>query len=142
MSPGGAHAFAAKDGKYKSLTQYEKDEQGNLVGSLEIPLSVGILGGAINANPAYKIALKILSADGIEEFTSVIAAVGLAQNLAALRALATEGIQKGHMSLHARNLALTAGAKGDEIEKIAQQMVREENISFDRAKELLESKKR
>ena len=138
----GAHAFAAKDGKYKSLTQYEKDEQGNLVGSLEIPLSVGILGGAINANPAYKIALKILSADGIEEFSSVIAAVGLAQNLAALRALATEGIQKGHMSLHARNLALTAGAKGDEIEKIAQQMVREENISFDRAKELLESKKR
>ena len=138
----GVHAFAAKDGKYKSLTQYEKDEQGNLVGSLEIPLSVGILGGAINANPAYKIALKILSADGIEEFSSVIAAVGLAQNLAALRALVTEGIQKGHMSLHARNIALTAGAKGDEIEKIAQQMVREENVSFDRAKELLESKKR
>ncbi len=138
----GIHAFAVKDGKYKSLTHYEKNEEGHLVGSLEIPLSVGILGGAINANPSYKISLKILSVEGIKEFSNVIAAVGLAQNLAALRALVSEGIQKGHMSLHARNIAMTAGAKEAEIEKIAQQMLKEENISYDRAKELLKSKKK
>lgn len=138
----GVHAFAVNDGKYKSLTHYEKNEEGNLVGFLEIPLSVGILGGAINANPAYKISLKILSIDGVEEFSNVIAAVGLAQNLAALRALVTEGIQKGHMSLHARNIAMTAGAQESEIEEIAQQMLTEENISFDRAKEILKSKKK
>jgi len=138
----GVHAFAVKEGKYKSLTHYEKNEEGNLVGFLEIPLSVGILGGAISANPAYKTALKILSIDGIEEFSNVIAAVGLAQNLAALRALVTEGIQKGHMSLHARNIAMTAGAEESEIEEIAQQMQSEENISFDRAKEILKSKKK
>ena len=138
----GIHAYAAKDGKYKSLTNYEKNEEGHLVGTLEIPLSVGILGGAINTNPTYKISLKILGTEGIEEFSNVIAAVGLAQNLAALRALVSEGIQKGHMSLHARNIAMTAGAQENEIEEIAQQMLVEENVSFDRAQELLKSKKR
>jgi len=134
----GAHAYAAIRGKYQALTKYEKNEDGDLVGYLEIPLSIGTIGGAINMNPIYKLSLKILQVTNVIEFTNVVGAVGLAQNLAALRALVDEGIQKGHMSLHARNMAINVGAKGEEIEKIAKQLVQEEKITFDYAKDLLQ----
>ncbi|NPD87825.1 MAG: hydroxymethylglutaryl-CoA reductase, degradative [Asgard group archaeon] len=133
----GAHVYATKEGGYKSLTKFTKNDNGDLLGCLEIPLSIGVLGGAINVNPTYKTALKILGVSNVEEFACVVAAVGLAQNVAALRALVSEGIQKGHMMLHARNIAINAGAKGDKIEEITQRMIEEENISFDRAKEIL-----
>ncbi|MCE7739873.1 MAG: hydroxymethylglutaryl-CoA reductase, degradative [Candidatus Heimdallarchaeota archaeon] len=133
----GAHAFAVKEGRYRSLSRFEKNKDGDLVGYLEVPTFVGILGGAMNVNPIYKLSFKIMGISSAKEFSEVLGAVGLAQNLAALRALCSEGIQKGHMSLHARNIAITAGAKGENIERIAQQMMKEEKISFDRAKELL-----
>ncbi|MCG3220180.1 MAG: hydroxymethylglutaryl-CoA reductase, degradative [Candidatus Heimdallarchaeota archaeon] len=135
----GAHVYATKDGGYKSLTKFTKNNNGDLFGCLEIPLSIGVLGGAINMNPTYKAVLKILGVSNVEEFACVVAAVGLAQNVAALRALVSEGIQSGHMTLHARNIAINAGAKGDKIEEIAQQMIEEEKISFDRAKDILDN---
>lgn len=134
----GAHAFASMDGWYTSLTHYEEDSQGNLVGTIELPLAVGIIGGATSTHPKAKIARKILGVKTAREFAEVLAAVGLAQNFAALRALATEGIQKGHMSLHARNIAVMAGAKGEEIDKVADFMVKEGKVRLDRAKEILE----
>ncbi len=134
----GAHSYAAKDGRYKPLTRYWKDENGNLAGEIELPIAVGIVGGATRTNPLAKLSLKILGVKTSQELAEVIAAVGLAQNFAAMRALATEGIQKGHMRLHARNIAVTAGATGDEINRIAQKMIEEGNISVSRAKELLE----
>ena len=135
----GAHVYATKDGGYKSLTKFTKNNNDDLFGCLEIPLSIGVLGGAINMNPTYKAVLKILGVSNVDEFACVVAAVGLAQNVAALRALVSEGIQKGHMTLHARNIAINAGAKGDKIEEIAQQMIEEEKISFDRAQEILDN---
>jgi len=137
----GAHSYAAKDGRYKSLSKYEKNAEGDLVGSMEIPLSLGILGGAINVHPTYKLALKILGVSSSEEFANVVAAVGLAQNLAALRALVSGGIQKGHMALHARNIAVTAGAEGDEIEKVANKLIESGSITYDSAKKILDSEK-
>ena len=134
----GAHAYAAITGKYQALTKYEKNEDGDLVGYLEMPLSIGTIGGAINMNPTYKLSLKLLQISNVIEFSNVVGAVGLAQNLAALRALVDEGIQKGHMTLHARNMAINVGAKGEEIEKIAKQLVQEEKITFDYAKDLLQ----
>lgn len=133
----GAHAFAVKEGRYRSLSRFEKNKDGDLVGYLEVPTFVGILGGAMNVNPIYKLSFKIMGISSAKEFAEVLGAVGLAQNLAALRALCSEGIQKGHMSLHARNLAITAGAKGESIDKIAYKMIEEGKISYDRAKELL-----
>jgi hydroxymethylglutaryl-CoA reductase len=133
----GAHAFAIKDGKYRSLSKFEKNVEGDLVGYLEVPVFVGILGGAMNVNPVYKLAFKIMNVNEVKEFAEILGAVGLAQNVAALRALASEGIQKGHMILHARNIAITAGAEGDQIETIALKMIEEGNISYDRAKEVL-----
>jgi hydroxymethylglutaryl-CoA reductase len=133
----GAHSYAALRG-YKPLTTYEVDENGNLVGTIEVPLALGVIGGATSVNPLAKINLKILGVKSAEELARVIAAVGLAQNFAALRALATEGIQRGHMELHARNLAMTAGAVGDEVDVIVEKMVRERKIRLDYAKELLE----
>jgi len=121
-----------------TLTHYEINEDGDLVGYIELPISVGTVGGTVKANPLAEICLKILGVKSAEELARVIAAVGLAQNFAALRALVTEGIQRGHMELHARNLALAVGAKGDEVDKIAEKMVKEGNISMSRAKELLE----
>ncbi|MHA1222804.1 MAG: hydroxymethylglutaryl-CoA reductase, degradative [Candidatus Heimdallarchaeaceae archaeon] len=111
----------------------------NLVGFLELPLAVGILGGAISTHPAYGICLKIMKISTVEEFSCVVGAVGLAQNVAALRALSAEGIQKGHMVLHARNMAVNVGAIEDEIEKVANQLIEENNVTFDRAKEILEN---
>jgi len=121
-----------------TLTHYEINENGDLVGYIELPISVGTVGGTVKANPLAEICLKILGVKSAEELARVIAAVGLAQNFAALRALVTEGIQRGHMELHARNLAMAVGAKGDEVDKIAEKMVKEGNISMSRAKELLE----
>ena len=133
----GAHAYACRNGKYMPLTSYSKDRNGDLHGFLEIPLAVGIIGGATKTNPAARTALSILEVKTANELAEVMASVGLAQNLAALKALATEGIQKGHMRLHARNIAITAGAEGKNIDEIAEQMVKEGNVRVDRARELM-----
>ncbi|RLI45791.1 hydroxymethylglutaryl-CoA reductase, degradative [Candidatus Bathyarchaeota archaeon] len=134
----GAHAYAARSGHYSSLTVWEKNEDGDLEGSIELPMAVGIIGGATKVHPVAKIALKILGVKTARELGEVLAAVGLAQNLAALRALAHEGIQRGHMSLHARNVAIMAGASGDLIDLIVEKMVEERKIRLDRAKELIQ----
>ncbi len=134
----GAHAYAARKGIYKPLSYWELDEKGYLVGSIELPLQVGIVGGATKVHPISRIALKILGVKTAKELAEIMAAVGLAQNLAALRALVHEGIQKGHMRLHARNLAIMAGAQGELIDKIAERMISEGKIRFDYAKKLLE----
>jgi len=134
----GAHAYAARTGRYLPLSVWEKNEDGDLVGSIEMPMAVGIIGGATKVHPIARIALKILGVKSARELAEVMAAVGLAQNLAALRALAHEGIQRGHMSLHARNIAIMAGATGELIDIIAERMVEERKIRMDRAKELLE----
>jgi len=133
----GAHAYAARTGRYSPFTTWEKNSEGDLVGTIELPMAVGLIGGATAVHPIAKIAVKILGVKTATELGEVIAAVGLAQNLAALRALASEGIQEGHMKLHARNIAATAGATGGLIDEIADQMVKERKIRIDRAKELL-----
>jgi hydroxymethylglutaryl-CoA reductase len=133
----GAHAYAARTGHYSPLTRWGKDENGDLEGSIEIPAAVGIIGGITAVHPIAKISLKILGVQTAKELGEVMAAVGLAQNLAALRALAAEGIQHGHMSLHARNIAAMAGAEGDDIDAIAAAMVEEKRVRLDRAKELV-----
>jgi len=138
----GAHAYAARSGHYSPLSVWEKNENGDLVGSIELPLAAGIIGGATKVHPVAKVALKILGVKTARELSEIMAAVGLAQNLAALRALAHEGIQRGHMSLHARNIAIMAGAEGDLIDLIAERMVEERKIRVDRAKELLEEYQR
>jgi len=134
----GAHAYAARSGHYGPLTVWEKNEDDDLVGSIELPMAVGIIGGATRVHPVAKGALKILGVKTARELGEVMSAVGLAQNLAALRALAHEGIQRGHMSLHARNVAIMAGATGDLIDLIVQRMVEERKVRMDRAKELIE----
>ena len=133
----GAHAFASMNGKYSSLTRYSKNAAGDLVGEIELPLAVGLVGGATKTHPTAQIAVKILGVKTAKELAQVIAAVGLAQNFAALRALATEGIQKGHLSLHAYNVAVATGAKGAQAEEIAAKMVAEKKVNAQRAKELL-----
>ncbi len=133
-----ANAYAAKSGRYRSLSEWSKDDDGNLVGTLEIPLSVGIVGGIANVHPVAKVCAKILGVSSAQELACVMTAAGLAQNYSAIRALATEGIQKGHMRLHARNLAAAAGATPEQIDKIVQKMIEENKISLDRAKELLD----
>jgi len=138
----GAHAYAARSGHYSSLTAWEKNKDGDLVGSIELPMAVGIIGGATKVHPVAKIALKILGVKTANELGEVMVAVGLAQNLGALRALAHEGIQRGHMSLHARNIAITAGATGDLIDLIVEKMVEERKVRLDRAKELIEEYKK
>ncbi len=138
----GAHSFASVSGKYKPLTKYHRDKNGDLVGEIELPVAIGIVGGATRTKPEAKIALKILGVKSAQELSEVIAAVGLAQNFAALRALASEGIQRGHMRLHAKNIAVMAGAKGDAIDIVTQKMAEEKNISVSRAKEILEEIKR
>ena len=132
-----ANAYAARSGKYRSLSNWTKDSKGNLVGSLELPLSVGIVGGIANVHPIAKICMKILKVTSAQELACIMIATGLAQNYSAIRALSTEGIQKGHMRLHARNLAAAAGAKPDQIDKIVQKMIEEKKISLDKAKEIL-----
>jgi len=137
----GAHAYAAKNGRYTSLSTWEKNENGDLVGSIELPMAVGLIGGAVRTHPIARIALKILDVKTANAFAEVLAAVGLAQNLGALRALAHEGIQRGHMSLHARNIAVSAGATDELIDLVAEKMIKERKIRMDRAKELIEQYK-
>ncbi len=137
----GAHAYAARNGKYTSLSMLEKNGNGDLVGSIELPMAVGLIGGAVRTHPIAKIAVKILGVKTANEFGEVLAAVGLAQNLGALRALASEGIQRGHMSLHARNIAVGAGATGELVDLVAEKMVQEKKIRMDRAKEIIEKHK-
>jgi len=137
----GAHAYAARHGRYTSLSTWDKDAEGNLTGELEMPVAVGIIGGATKVHPAAKAALKLMGVKTAAELAKIIVSVGLAQNLAALRALATEGIQRGHMSLHARQVAIAAGATGEMIEKVAAQMVAEKTVRVDRAEEILKSLK-
>jgi hydroxymethylglutaryl-CoA reductase len=133
----GAHAYAARNGRYTSLTTWGTDAEGDLVGSLEMPLAVGIVGGATRAHPAARIALKILDVRSASELGEVMVSVGLAQNLGALRALATEGIQKGHMALHARQIAIAAGASGAQIDQIVQRMLEQSQINLAFAQSVL-----
>lgn len=137
----GAHSYASKDGVYKPLSRYSKNKNGDLECEIELPVAVGLVGGATKTHPTAQFAVKVLGVKTARELSEVMAAVGLAQNLAALRALATEGIQRGHMELHARNIAVLAGAKGEAADKIAKQMIEEKKIRVDRAKELLEGEK-
>ena len=136
----GAHAWAARDGRYSSLTNWEIDDFGCLIGSIEIPMAVGLVGGATATNPTSKSCINLLGVRSSSEFGQVLAAVGLAQNLGALRALATEGIQRGHMTLHAKNIAIAAGAVGSEVDSVSQRMIQEKDISLDRAASLLVKK--
>ncbi len=133
----GAHAYAARSGRYTSLSTWEKDGDGNLVGTLEMPMAVGIVGGATKVHPGAQSAVKLMNVSTASELAEVIVSVGLAQNMAALRALATEGIQRGHMSLHARQVAIAVGASGELIEQVASQMVMEQVVRIERAQEIL-----
>ncbi len=136
----GAHAYAARSGKYTSLSSWGSDEEGNLIGTLEMPMAVGVVGGATKVHPAAQAALRIMGVKTASELAQVIVSVGLAQNLAALRALATEGIQRGHMSLHARQVAIAAGATGELIDFVAAQMVADGVVRIDRAEEILKGR--
>ena len=133
----GAHAYAARNGRYTSLTRWELAPDGALLGTIEMPMALGLVGGATKTHPAAQAALKLLNVGSATELAEVTAAVGLAQNMAALRALATEGIQRGHMALHARNIAITAGATGAEVDRIAATLAASGDISVDHAKRLL-----
>jgi hydroxymethylglutaryl-CoA reductase len=134
----GAHAYAARSGRYTSLSTWSRDRQGSLVGTLELPLAVGTVGGATRVHPGAQVALKVVGAGSARELAEVMAAVGLAQNLGALRALATEGIQRGHMALHARQVAMAAGASGDQVAAVAARLVSEGKVRLDRAQEILQ----
>lgn len=133
----GAHAYASRSGRYTSLTCWEKDAAGRLVGSIEMPMPLGLVGGATKTHPLARLALKIMGVQSAQELAEVAVAVGLAQNLGALRALATEGIQRGHMALHARNIALVAGASREQVDAIAARMVADGDVRVDRAAALL-----
>lgn len=133
----GAHAFAARSGRYTSLTRWSVRDNGRLRGSIELPMALGLVGGATKTHPAAQGALKLMDVHSASELACVVASVGLAQNMAALRALSTEGIQRGHMALHARNIAIAAGASGTEVDRIARQMADEGKVTSARARELL-----
>ena len=132
-----AHAYASRNGKYSSLTNWRKDNDGNLVGEIELPMSVGTIGGIVNVHPMIKVCSKILGVKSAGELACIIGAVGLAQNLSAIRALASEGIQKGHMKLHAKNIASSAGVPQNKMSDVISRMVKEGNISVTRAKDIL-----
>jgi hydroxymethylglutaryl-CoA reductase len=133
----GAHAYASRTGRYMPLTTWEKNNEEDLVGTIEIPMALGTVGGVTKSNPVFQIALKILGVKSSRELAEVVASVGLAQNLAALRALASEGIQKGHMKLHARNVAVSAGATGELIDTVAGKMIEDGKIREDYARDLI-----
>ncbi|QPC81252.1 hydroxymethylglutaryl-CoA reductase, degradative [Phototrophicus methaneseepsis] len=134
----GAHAYAARDGRYTSMTKWWQDEDGNLRGRIDVPLAVGIVGGATRVHPVAQLALRILDISSAQQLSEIVAAVGLAQNLAAIRALATDGIQAGHMRMHARQLAVAAGAASQDVGRIAQQMIANQRIRLEYAKELVQ----
>lgn len=133
-----SHAYASRKGTYGSLTRWRKNKQGNLVGEIEMPMPVGIVGGISNVHPLIKVCMKILGIKSAGELGCVIGAVGLAQNFSAMRALVSEGIQKGHMKLHAKNIALSSGVPKNKMHEVVSRMVREGNVSVSRAKEILE----
>lgn len=133
----GAHAYAARSGRYTSLSHWERNARGDLVGTLELPMAVGLVGGATRVHPTARLAIRILGVGSARELGEVVAAVGLAQNLAAIRALATEGIQRGHMQLHARQVALAAGAQGAEVDQVVECMVSEGAVHTERAEAIL-----
>jgi len=133
----GAHSYAARNGRYSALTDWHVDKKGDLFGEITLPMAVGIIGGATRVHPTARVALKILGVESASELAQVMAAVGLAQNLGAIRALATVGIQQGHMQLHARQVALAAGASEDQVEQIVTQLIEEGSIHIHRAKEIL-----
>ena len=133
----GAHAYASRSGQYTSLSKYYKDKNGDLVGELELPMAIGIIGGAGNIHPKAILCKKILGIKTAKELAEIVVSLGLAQNFAAVFALSTVGIQKGHMTLHAKNIAVMAGAKGEEIEKVANKMIKEGKIKLDRAEEII-----
>ena len=133
----GAHAYAARSGRYTSLSRWSVADGGDLEGWLEMPMAVGIVGGATRVHPAARAALELMAVRSARDLAEIIVSVGLAQNLAALRALATEGIQRGHMGLHARQVAMAAGASGEGIERVARWMMEEGTVRLDRAQELL-----
>lgn len=135
----GAHAYAARKGRYEPLSTWEMDSSGNLVGYIELPIAVGVVGGSVRSNPMARLSLKILGVKTAKELAEVMGAVGLAQNLAALRALVTEGIQRGHMKLHARQLALAAGASADEVDKVVEEVVKSGVITLEKAQEVLQN---
>ena len=132
-----AHAYASKDGTYRSMTRWKKTSDGDLLGELELPIAVGIVGGVTNVHPMVMLALKLLGVESSANLAKVFSAVGLAQNLSAILALVTVGIQKGHMRLHARNVAISAGARGNQIDIVASKMIREGKVSASRAKEIV-----
>ena len=134
----GAHAYAARSGQYRSLTHWYADEKGNLRGEIELPIAVGTVGGATQVHPSAKVAMKILGTKSAKTLSEIIAAVGLAQNFAAIRALATEGIQRGHMSLHARQMATAAGATGEMVTRVVEAMIAEGDITLERANIIVE----
>jgi len=134
----GAHSYASRSGIYRPLSVYEKNANGDIVATIEMPMAVGLVGGATKTNPIARSAVKILGVKTATELGEVFAALGLAQNFAAMRALATEGIQRGHMELHSRNVAIQAGAAGDMVDKIARIMVSEKKVRADRASQLLD----
>jgi len=138
----GAHSYACRNGKYMPLTEWSKNKNGELVGSIELPLTVGVVGGIASVHPLAKVCLKIMRVKSAGELASVMASIGLAQNLAALRALVSEGIQKGHMRLHARNVAMMAGADGKLIDTVAKKIAEEHNITMQRAKQVLRGLKK
>jgi hydroxymethylglutaryl-CoA reductase len=133
----GAHAYAVREGRYTSLSTWTRDRDENLVGTLELPLAIGTVGGATRVHPGAQVGLKILGVQTARELAEVMAAVGLAQNLGALRALSSEGIQRGHMALHARQVAIAAGATGDQVQAVADRLVAEHKIRLDRAQQIL-----
>jgi hydroxymethylglutaryl-CoA reductase len=133
----GAHAYAARDGQYRALTDWHVNDDGDLVGEMTLPLAVGIVGGATRVHPTAQVSMKILNVESAGELAQIMACVGLAQNLAAIRALATSGIQAGHMRMHARQVALAAGAAGHLVGELAQRLIDEKNIRVKRAQEIL-----
>ncbi len=133
----GAHSYASISGKYQPLAHYSKNERGDLVGRIEMPMAVGIVGGCTKTNPIARVSLKILGCQTANELGEIVACVGLANNFAAIRAIVKEGIQRGHMKLHAKNIAVIAGAAGDEVHLIADRMINEKLVSVSRAEELL-----
>lgn len=132
----GAHAYAARSGRYAPLAIWRRDGE-QLVGELELPLALGIVGGTLRVHPTARLALQLAKIDSASELAQLAGAAGLASNLAALRALATEGIQRGHMSLHARSVASAAGAVGDEVEHVAAALSETRRITVDNAEALL-----
>ncbi|MFX0098098.1 MAG: hydroxymethylglutaryl-CoA reductase, degradative [Candidatus Hodarchaeota archaeon] len=138
----GAHSYAALKESYRPLTRYSKDEEGNLTGEIEIPMAVGVIGGATKTNPVARLSLKIMEIENAETLSQVIAAVGLAQNLAALRALVSEGIQEGHMKLHAKNVAKMAKIPEEYADTVVQKMIEKGKVRIDIAKEIYEEVKK